>query len=188
MAKKVKTKENLSEQIADLGEYKIDVKESVKVRNIMKGVSKKVKKVLNHPRVKEGIYGVLDKVDENYMETTRSIWNKLPDDVKWTVVNVGSVQHQFPTIKLLNSLVRAGLLDYDEKQVQRIPDIQKFTITWTARIGPLIEPALAVLKPLVKPITAIIDLEEEAFEGMRNHLKKKRVGKSSQKTPRKKAA
>lgn len=162
--------------VLDSEKYNLDVKDAEKVTGIIDKVEKEVKDVFSDKFVKKGVYRILDTVDENYMETMRGIWSKTPEKVKWAVMYMPALFKGNPALlhlMPLHVLVKCGLLDYPEKSIKNSAELEKKVLEYGVKYGKYLEPALAALEPLIYPIKKILDLEEEFFAGMRNHLKNK---------------
>ncbi len=166
----------------DKKKYGEDIEDSKRVEGIIDKVSKKVEDVLSNKFVKKGVYRILDTVDENYMETMRSLWAKAPDEFKWAVVYLPAIFKANPALlhlMPLHLLARCGLLEYPEKSLKNSASLEKKAVKYGIKIGKLFKPELAALEPLIAPIQKVLDLEEKFFADMRAHLSTKKGGRGS---------
>jgi len=161
----------------DKDQYASDVEDANRVGGIIDNLSADIKEVLQDNFVKKGVYRILDKVDENYMDTMRAIWAKTPDEVKWAIMYMPALFKGNPALLHLlplHVLIKTGLLDYPEESIQYSAELEKKVLEYGVKFGKYLDPAIAVLEPLIKPIQKIWDMEEAFFEGMRAHLKNKK--------------
>lgn len=157
--------------------YKLHVEESEKVGGVIDRVATQVENVLENKYVKQGIYKVLDTVDENYMDTIRKVWDKTPGEVKWAIIEQGHIYRGLPFVYPIQLLIKSGLLEYEEKAVEEMAETEKKVLEWAAKYGPVIQPQLLFLRPLVEPIKRVMEIHDKAFLEMRAHLKAKRGGR-----------
>ncbi len=170
--KRMETLPDLPEEQKE--KYKLHVEESEQVGGVIDRVATQVENVLENKYVKKGIYKVLDTVDENYMDTIRKIWDKTPGEVKWAIIEQGHISRGLPFVVTIQILVKSGLLEYDEQSVQDMAATEKKVMEWGAKYGPIIQPELLFLRPLVEPIKRVLEIQDKAFLEMRAHLKAKR--------------
>lgn len=172
--------DNIEQEKTDIfeeGKYRLDVEDSEKVSGIIDRVSQKIEDVLSNKIVKRGVYRILDKIDEGYMDTIRGIWAKTPDEVKWAVMYMPALFKGNPALlhlMPLHLMVKCGLLDYPEKSVKNSAEVEKKAIEYGIKYGKYIQPELAALQPLIAPIQKVIDLEEKFFADLRGHLQAKK--------------
>ncbi len=155
--------------------YNLHLEESERVGGVIDRVATRVENVLEDKYVKEGIYKVIDIVDENYMDTVRKVWDKTPDEVKWAIIEQGHIFKGLPFVYTIQLLVKSGLLEYNEQAVHDMAENEKKVLEWATKYGPVIQPELLFLKPLVEPIKRVMEIHDKAFLEMRVHLKEKQI-------------
>lgn len=179
---------NNIEDIKNIGlereKYNLDVEDAKEIAEIIDDVSDKIDVVVSDSFVKNMTYRVLDKLDEEYMDSVRELWEKTPESVKWAIAylpTILSTNTAFLPLMPFRLMVKSGLLEYPENKLQDASKVEEEMIEFLDKYLVLIDQRLAVVKPFLVPLQKIIDKQEEYFADLREHLRNKRAGENYKK-------